>query len=231
MMNAKNEFQKLHISRKIEHSKRVNKLSLEIAQKLNLDDEEVYLINITSLLHDIGRFKQFYDYNTYMDEISCNHAKLGIDILKENKVLDDLDNRQKETVIEIIKLHNYKQIPNDMSKQIKLYASIIMEADKIDWIYAMINIIPNLEEKDQAVFYSNKQNKNYISDKIVNLILSNETITKNDVETIDELRISVLGWLLLNIKNKPSYEIIKRENLIKKSFDLIYDSKEKNNHL
>ena len=68
MMNAKNEFQKLHISRKIEHSKRVNKLSLEIAQKLNLDDEEIYLINIASLLHDIGRFKQFYNYlNNYID--------------------------------------------------------------------------------------------------------------------------------------------------------------------
>ena len=58
---AKNDFQQLHINRKIEHSKRVNKFSIEIAQKLGLNNEEIDLINIASLFHDIGRFKQFYE--------------------------------------------------------------------------------------------------------------------------------------------------------------------------
>ena len=71
---AKNEFQQVHIKRKIEHCKRVNKLSIEIAEKLGLDAEEVYLVSIASLFHDIGRFKQFYEYSTYIDKVSCNHV-------------------------------------------------------------------------------------------------------------------------------------------------------------
>ena len=88
MSVAKNEFQKLHIKRKIEHCKRVNKLSVEIAQKLDLSAEEVYLISISSLFHDIGRFKQFYEYNTYNDSISCNHELLSIEILEQENVLN-----------------------------------------------------------------------------------------------------------------------------------------------
>lgn len=227
MSIAKNEFQKIHINRKIEHSKRVNKMSVEIAEKLGLTDKEIYLINISSLLHDIGRFKQFYEYSTYVDKISCNHALLGIDVLNEEKILDDLEPSDKKIILEIIKLHNYKDLPLDISKKLYTYASIIRDADKIDWIYAMVNIISKLSKENQAVFYSDKEDKNYISEKLVNSILNGETIVRADLDTIDELRLASMGWMISDIKCKPSYEIIKQENLINKTFDLISDSKEK----
>lgn len=225
--NAKNELQKTHINRKIEHSKRVNKMSVEIAEKQGLSEKEIYLINIASLLHDIGRFKQFYEYSTYIDEISCNHALLGIEILEQEKVLDDITLEEKNIVLEIIKLHNYKELPEKISEKLCTYANIIRDADKIDWLYAMVNIIPKLAKEDQAVFYSRKEDKKYISEKIVNKVISDQTITKAEIETIDEYRAVAIGWLTSNIKNKQSYEIIKREDLINKIYDLMADTKEK----
>lgn len=224
---AKNEFQQVHINRKIMHSKRVNKISVEIANKLGLDNEEIYLINIASLFHDIGRFKQFYEYNTYIDKISCDHALLGIDILEQEKVLNDLDFEKKEIILEIIKLHNCKKIPQNVSKKLYKYVSIIRDADKIDWIYAMINVIPNLSKENQAVFYSNKEDRNYISEKLVKAILNDEIVVRTDLNTIDELRAASMGWITSDIKCIPSYEIIIREDLINKTFNLMSDSKEK----
>ena len=225
---SKKEFQKLHINRKIEHSKRVNKISVEIAYKLGLSNEEIYLVNISSLLHDIGRFKQFYEYSTYIDKISCNHALLGVDILEQEKILDSLKPEEKAIVLEIIRLHNYKELPQNISKKLYTYASIIRDADKIDWMYSMVNIIPNLSKEDQTVFYSNKVEKNYISEKLVCSILNNETVDRASLNTIDELRVSSLGWITSDIKCDPSYEIIKREDLINKIYNLVSDSKEKN---
>lgn len=227
MSIAKNEFQQVHIKRKIEHSKRVNKDSIEIAHKLGLNNEEIYLINISSLLHDIGRFRQFYEYSTYIDKISCDHALLGINILEQEKILNDLETEEKAIVLEIIKLHNYKKLPPDISKKLYTYASIIRDADKIDWMYAMVNIIPSLSKENQAVFYSNKEERNYISEELVNLILNNETVIRTDLNTIDELRAASMGWITSDIKCSPSYEIIKREDLINKTFKLMSDSKEK----
>lgn len=57
---AQNESQKIHIQRKIDHSYRVNKIALKIAKKLRLNRKDTFMINIISLLHDVGRFEQFY---------------------------------------------------------------------------------------------------------------------------------------------------------------------------
>lgn len=227
MLVAKNDFQRLHIKRKIEHCNRVNRIAVEIGQKLNLSDEKIKLISIAALFHDIGRFKQFYKYSTYDDSISCNHALLSVEMLEEENVFEDFNEVDKRIIFEIIYFHNCKEIPSDISNELYTYVSIIRDADKIDWIYAMINIIPKLSKKNQAVFYANKEDKNFVSEKIVNLILENKVVLKSEINTIDELRLVSMGWIISGMKLRESYEIIKREDLINKTFNLISDSKEK----
>lgn len=224
---AKDRFQKLHIHRKIEHSKRVYKIAVEVAKKLELNEKEIRLVGIASLFHDIGRLPQFFQFNTYKDSILCDHSLLGVQILEQEKILDDLSSDGKRIILKIIRLHDYKELPSDLPKKLYDYVSIVRDADKIDWMYSMVNIIPKLSEKDQAVFYSNKENKSFISKKVVDSILNNQVLVKDDVNTIDELRAAAMGWVTSFIKCPPSYEIIKRENLIQKTFNLMGDTKEK----
>ena len=224
---AKDQFQKLHIHRKIEHSKRVYKIAVEVARKLELNEEEIRLVGIASLFHDIGRLPQFFQYNTYKESTLCDHSLLGVQILEQKNILNDLSSDEKMMILEIIRLHDYDKLPSDLPKKLYDYVSIIRDADKIDWMYSMVNIIPKLSEKDQAVFYSNKENKNFISKKVVESILNNQVISKKDMDTIDELRAAAMGWVTSFIKCPPSYEIIKRENLVQKTFNLMGDTKEK----
>lgn len=224
---AKDQFQKLHIHRKIEHSKRVYKIAVEVAKKLELNEEEIRLVGIASLFHDIGRLPQFFQYNTYKESTLCDHSLLGVQILEQKNILNDLSSDEKMMILEIIRLHDYDKLPSDLPKKLYDYVSIIRDADKIDWMYSMVNIIPKLSEKDQAVFYLNKENKNFISKKVVESILNNQVISKKDMDTIDELRAAAMGWVTSFIKCPPSYEIIKKENLIQKTFNLMGDTKEK----
>lgn len=224
---AKDQFQKLHIHRKIEHSKRVYKIAVEVARKLELNEEEIRLVGIASLFHDIGRLPQFFQYNTYKESTLCDHSLLGVQILEQKNILNDLSSDEKMMILEIIRLHDYDKLPSDLPKKLYDYVSIIRDADKIDWMYSMVNIIPKLSEKDQAVFYLNKENKNFISKKVVESILNNQVISKKNMDTIDELRAAAMGWVTSFIKCPPSYEIIKKENLIQKTFNLMGDTKEK----
>ena len=169
---AKDQFQKLHIHRKIEHSKRVYKIAVEVARKLELNEEEIRLVGIASLFHDIGRLPQFFQYNTYKESTLCDHSLLGVQILEQKNILNDLSSDEKRMILEIIRLHDYDKLPSDLPKKLYDYVSIIRDADKIDWMYSMVNIIPKLSEKDQAVFYLNKENKNFISKKVVESILN-----------------------------------------------------------
>lgn len=224
---SKSKKQKYHINRKIEHSKRVNELAIKISKKLNLEKEEIKIIDIASLLHDIARFKQFYQFSTYMDEDSFDHQKEGIKLIEENNTLIDLDLKEQEIIKNIILNHDEKHIPEDLDDKTKLYLSIIKDADKIDRLFAMINIIPKATKEEQQIFYSNREDINKISSEILEKVLNNEIIIKQDTKTINELRIANISLVVSDIKNKPSIEIILEENYIDKVFELIDESEEK----
>ena len=94
--NAKKEFldytsqfdkKNKNIERKIGHSLRVMEISAKISKTLNLNQEEEQIASLIGLLHDIGRFKQYSQYQTFQDSKSIDHGKLGVEILlKENQI-------------------------------------------------------------------------------------------------------------------------------------------------
>ena len=69
------------IDLKIRHTYGVVRASEYIANKLKLSDEEIELAKLIALLHDIGRFEQVKQFNSFIDIKSIDHALLGIDIL------------------------------------------------------------------------------------------------------------------------------------------------------
>jgi hypothetical protein len=71
------EFVNANIKLKEEHSKRVCKEMLYLADELGLPDEQRRIAEATALFHDIGRFEQFARYRTYNDPRSVNHCLLG----------------------------------------------------------------------------------------------------------------------------------------------------------
>ena len=56
-----------NIQLKYNHSYRVADLSKKYAKLLHFSDEEVLLAETIGLLHDIGRFEQIKNYNSYDD--------------------------------------------------------------------------------------------------------------------------------------------------------------------
>lgn len=54
------------------------------------------------MLHDIGRFEQARKYNTFVDNLSKNHAKLGIDVLfKKGFIRNFIQDEKYDRIIEI----------------------------------------------------------------------------------------------------------------------------------
>lgn len=53
------------IKLKVDHIKRVEKISEELANYLNLNEEQIRLAKAIGIFHDIGRFKQVEMYDTY----------------------------------------------------------------------------------------------------------------------------------------------------------------------
>lgn len=121
------------IAVKIEHTLRVAQMADRIALDIGADCELAWL---SGMLHDIGRFEQIRKYNTFIDAISVDHAKLSCELLFEDGLIQnfvpvfDLD--KKEILETAIRCHSLYHLPDSLTKEERLYSQILRDADKLD---------------------------------------------------------------------------------------------------
>ncbi len=128
---VENEIQK-NLNIKISHTERVCTEILYLGRQLHFDANALRLAEIIALLHDIGRFEQYSIYKTFKDSESKDHALLGLDVIKNNKLLDDLDENPRSIIINAIKYHNRISIPPTEKDPHLLFEKLIRDADKLD---------------------------------------------------------------------------------------------------
>ncbi len=122
---------------KEQHSLRVAWEALCLARSLNLGPDGEALAEISGLLHDVGRFEQYARYKTFLDRISVDHAKLGVEILVQKNVLAPLPEKFRVLVLETIRSHNRLAPPPGLPADTLLHARILRDADKIDILRVM----------------------------------------------------------------------------------------------
>ena len=118
---------------KIKHIETVVSVAKEVAESLNLDEENVKLAELIALLHDIGRFEQVKRYHTFMDKDSINHAEFGVNLLKEGLIREFINDDKYDTIIlNAILNHNKNKIDENLDEHTKLHCRIVRDADKVD---------------------------------------------------------------------------------------------------
>ena len=197
------------IELKINHTKRVTDIAEKIADSLNLVKEEKETALLCGLLHDIGRFEQYKEYQTYDDKKSIDHGNLGYKILKEKDYLSvyTTNEKYKESILKSVKYHNKYKIPKNLSKQDKLYCNIARDADKIDILYLYTNDTFKVESEGTK-----------ITEEVFNALKNKQSIQIEMVKTkADRLAVS-LGFVF-DFNFKYSYLFLKES----KYMDIIID--------
>ena len=68
------------IKLKIVHTEGVVRCAAEIARRMNLSEEDKYLAELIALLHDIGRFEQIRQFDSF-EPTTMDHASYGVELL------------------------------------------------------------------------------------------------------------------------------------------------------
>ena len=124
------------IELKYHHSYRVQSLCEMLAKDLQLSERDVYIASLAGLFHDIARFKQISEYNTFLDMNSFDHGDLGADIFKNEFASQfDLSDEEQMIIYKAIKHHNKLAIGQDVNERELLFCKIVRDADKIDILY------------------------------------------------------------------------------------------------
>jgi putative nucleotidyltransferase with HDIG domain len=219
----KNEKDQKNINLKIDHSRRVTKDMEEIIENFRLSEDEKYLARIIALYHDIGRFKQYKEYQTFSDYKSEDHGSLGAEVIKENKLIDDLSQDYQKIIYKAIEQHNKADIDKDYFDNEKeiFFAELIRDADKLD----IFNIFVNRYQKgDQEDFIIKLSTEDRITDEVYDKVLKKESINYDKLETLNDLKMMQLTWIY-DINFAETIEIIKKRGYIETIYNSMGENK------
>lgn len=147
---------------KYEHTLEVVKFSESIARKLNLNEEEINLAKAIAYFHDIGRFEQVTQTNTFLDSV-MDHADYGIDLLFNRGLIEkfNIDKKYYQVIYKAVKNHNKLEIIDELEKDEEIFVKLIRDADKIDIYRVRVKYMNNLfkgipQEVNIKDFYRHK---------------------------------------------------------------------------
>lgn len=189
---------------KHKHSYRVVEKAMRISDTLNLDPEDLELVRVSALFHDIARFEQYTKYHTFDDELSFDHGDRGAEILLENGYKNNV-------VLNVVKYHNKIEIPSYLDNKSKLISRIVRDADKIDIV------------ENQALECKTSNYK--IDERLIDCFRKHKSIDKRLKQAI-KVEGNIVGMLIMiafvfDINYRESFIMIRDLDIINKKCDLI----------
>ena len=185
---------------KLNHSKRhifkVVEYAEDIAKQLNCDDKFINNVKIAALLHDVGMTVQ-----------RKNHAEYSYEISKKYIDKKDIDEEEKEEILNAIRKHSNAKDSNDLMQY------IIVASDKID------------------IDKSRMMPKAYLSDINKNLVYINDVkleITDNDVNFLFDVEDGHFKDICIFLEDwpKPVTEIKRFAKFLNKTPHFLFNDKE-----
>ena len=176
---------------KIKHIERTSEVAGKIAQKLNLEREDIQLAELIGLLHDIGRLEQVKKYHTFIDKDSINHALCGVQVLFDQGLIKDfVEDRKYDKIIKTAIInHNKSKIEDGLDERTLMHAKLIRDADKTDIYYSVTFV-------DVKPIY-NKENfeDDDITEKIFNQFVEQRKVNYDDLTTSADILVANFAYL------------------------------------
>lgn len=205
---------KTNLQSKSEHTYRVVDNNKLIAKSLNLSEEDTFLSELIALFHDLGRFYQFTNFKTFKDNSSLDHGQLSSELLKQQHILTELNDHQKDIIFKAIYYHNKFELPTDESERVIFFIKLIKDADKLDIFHLLIASYEESERFKNTSFEDYTVSNSYTSE-FVTSFLKGENLDYRLAKTTTDLKLMRLSWIY-DINFVKSYEIILEKGYVKR---------------
>jgi len=215
------------VERLISHTERVTEFMLVIAKSLDLSEHESIMAETIAIFHDIGRLVPFLTSELETHQPApADHAEAGINYLKNNYILGELDESTKNIVFESIRYHNKQEIPKKEPESIAFYAKLLRDADKLDSWRTTVEYLTLKNKKPNTSMDLGLSDIPVISPSICKIILEGHIPPRTELHTFFDFKLFQMSWVF-DLNFKKSFQILNQKQYIQS----IYDSLPKNNNV
>ena len=179
---------------KIDHTHRVHSNIRLLAQSIGLAGSCLCIAEAIGLLHDTGRFEQYRQYGTFNDKRSVNHAALGIDVVEQAGILDDLAEDERGLIVEAIRFHNAPSLPSRRPPRSLTFMRLVRDADKLD-IWKVFADFYRSDHPPEAAIVQHLADQPVWEPAIVQAIMQKRLARFSEMKSINDFKLLQLSWV------------------------------------
>lgn len=180
---------------KRDHTLRVCQEIVSLGQSLSLPPDDICMAEVAALLHDIGRFEQLKQYGTFVDRDSINHAHLGLQVIREEGMLADIEPEERHLIEEAVACHNVARIPDGHTGRGLQLIKMLRDADKLDiWGVAIRNYQVPKEDADAFVNLDLEDTAGF-SPNVLAAVHDHRPVNSDDIKNLNDLKLMQISWV------------------------------------
>lgn len=201
------------IKLKIVHTEGVIRCASEIARRMELPKEDCQLAELIALLHDIGRFEQLRQFNSF-EPATMDHAAYGVQLLfGEDKLIRRFirEDTWDAIIREAIARHSDYKIEGEMEEQRRLHVLLIRDADKLD--NCRVKLVDSMETLLDVS--PEEVGRQAITEEVWNACLSHTSILSSLRKTKMDYWVSYVAYFF-DINFPETFSIILEEQYVQR---------------
>ncbi len=195
------------------HTRAVCEAILDIGRHEGLSREDLLTAETTALLHDIGRFMQYKKYRTFSDARSENHALLGVKVIEENGLLENLDPENARIIIRTVEYHNRMALPNNENGRDIFFMKLLRDADKVDIWRIVTDYYKNAHRERNQTIELNLPDNPEISDVVCDSLMRGNIAKMADLKTLNDFKLLQMGWIY-DVNFRRTFQIVREKEYL-----------------
>ncbi|HXE96076.1 MAG TPA: HD domain-containing protein [Dongiaceae bacterium] len=185
-----------NIRLKIGHTRKVCEAMALLSEGENLSENESIMASAVALLHDVGRFPQYRRWRTFRDSDSDNHARLAVDVIRDEQILAELDPSERLLIEEAVRFHNLLEPPASFQSPTRLYIDLIRDADKLDiWRVFTELLAQPPEERASAATLGLDDIPGAVTGKCIAALGSGAIVRLDTALYVNDFKLLLISWV------------------------------------
>ena len=198
---------------KVEHTRKVCEIMALLATGEGLTPEESRIAAAVALLHDVGRFPQFRRWRTFRDSDSDNHARLGIEVLRQQDVLDGLPADERLLIEEAVRFHNLLALPLRFKSPTSLFIRLIRDADKLDIWRVFLDYFRQPDDLRPSAVTLGFPDLPGVTPACVRELAAGRVIRLENVRVLNDFKLLQISWVY-DLNFRSSYHLLQQRGHI-----------------
>ncbi len=196
-----------NIELKRNHTARVVTYAALIADGEGLTSKECAQLLCAAQLHDVGRFPQYRRWRTFRDSDSDNHARLSLEVIREEQLLRNYSPEDRYTIEEAVRLHNVKVLPATTAVAVKRLASYLRDADKLDIWYVVLEYYRQPVDCQASAVGLGLPDRPEVTPACLAALAQGQVVPLEQAQVLNDFRLMQISWVY-DLQSKTARRIL-----------------------